>query len=516
MALSVLVPSKEKSRHAQVKPSWRIQWKQVLLMALCLSIAVLIDNDVAHAQKATPRTSTKPNVIFVLVDDLGYGDVGFNGQQKVHTPNIDRLAAEGMIFRNAYSGSTVCGPSRISLMLGKHTGHSPVRGNPGWIVEKNNGLSASDVTVAEELKRAGYATAVVGKWGFGQKNAGDLPLSQGFDYFYGFADHGKAHHYYPSTIWENDKELDIPENTPFGARGLYIHDAFTAKAKEFITHHRQQPFFLYLTWTTPHLELTVPEESKKPYQNLGWPEHEMKKVPGGYQNDAEGNTAYAGMISRMDRDMGSILDLLKELKIDENTLIVFSSDNGPEYAERSGNFFQSNGPFKGFKRDLYEGGIHVPFAVRWPARIKAGSSSDHILAFWDFLPTACEIAGIKPKDGALDGISFLPALLSNMNRQASHEYLYWEFNENQGPVQALRKGKWKAVKFYEQPVELYDLSSDMGEKKNVAEQHPDIIANMQQLLATARTDNPSYPLIPLKNSKGRTKNAKTKNESGEE
>jgi arylsulfatase A-like enzyme len=249
-------------------------------------------------------------------------------------------------------------------------------------------------------------------------------------------------------------------------------------------NNNEQPFFLYLNWTIPPTPLIVPEDSKAPYRNLGW--------------SRENDVAYAGMISRVDRDMGDIMNLLKELNIDDNTLVIFTSDNGPEYAGRSGNFFNSNGPFQGFKRDLYEGGIHMPFIARWPSKIEAGTQSEHIIAFWDFLPTVCELVGIEPSDKTIDGVSYLPTLLGNAAKQKEPEYLYWEINEKKGPIQAIRKGKWKAIKFYQKPVALYDLSKDSAEKNDIAANHTEIVQEMVQLFSTVRTENTEFPMVPIK------------------
>ena len=446
----------------------------------------------------TAIVQKKPNIIFILADDLGYADVGFNGQTKIQTPAIDQLAKEGMVFTNHYAGSTVCGPSRGSLLTGLTTGHSTIRGNPGWTTSgKVVDLEKDDITVGEELKRAGYRTAVIGKWGLAAKNPDALPARQGFDYFYGFADHAKAHHYYPDKIWINDKEETISGNKTMEKKGKYSHDEFTKEALQYIRNNKDNPFFLYLAYTIPHFELTVPEDSKEPYKNLGWPVREMKSNKGrGYQHDKDGHLAYAGMVSRMDRDISRIMNLLKELNLDEETVVIFTSDNGPEYDNLEDEFFNSNGSLRGKKRDLYEGGIRVPFVIRWPGKIKAGSTSDHISAFWDFLPTACELAGIQPT-GNTDGISYLPTLLGNKPQQKEHAYLYWEFNEKEGPIQAIRKGNWKAVKFLEKPMEIYNLASDPGEEKNIASSRPDLVKEFIDIISNARTYSEEFQLKKL-------------------
>ena len=438
---------------------------------------------------AQSQQGHRPNIIYIMADDLGYGDLGSYGQQKIKTPHLDQMAGEGMRFTQHYAGSTVCGPSRVSLLTGKHIGHASVRGNPRWTsAGKPVDIPSDEITVAEELKRAGYKTGVVGKWGLAESGLHSMPLNQGFDYFYGFRKHGTAHHYYPDILWENNDPFHPKGNDPQKKLGQYSHDSVTSKAIQFITENAKGPFFLYLTYTIPHFELTVPEDSKTQYLSLGWEKRPMK--PGHYRHDEEGNVAYAGMVSRMDRDVGRILSLLKDLEIDKNTLVIFTSDNGHEY---DNGFFDSNGKLKGMKRDLYEGGIRVPFIAWWPQSIAAGSVNHHISAFWDFLPTACDSAGIAPSSEA-DGISYLPGMLGK--KQEKHDYLYWEFNEWQGPVQAIRKGKWKVVKFLDKPIELYNLETDLGEENNVANRYPGIVKQLQPLLSEARTNNAAFPLKP--------------------
>ncbi|MCG9792283.1 arylsulfatase [Flavobacterium algicola] len=434
----------------------------------------------------------KPNIIYIVADDMGYGDLGVYGQQKIKTPILDQMASEGIQFTQHYAGSTVCGPSRVSLMTGKHMGHSSVRGNPKWTATGNPiDIKSEEITVAEELKRAGYRTGVIGKWGLAEASDESMPLNQGFDYFYGYRDHGTAHHYYPEVLWENNRSFKTGNST-MEKKGTYSHDTFVGKAKEFVNTNKSKPFFLYLAFTIPHYELTVPEDSKEQYKHLNWDERTLKVKPNeGYQHDADGNATYAGMISRLDRDIGDLLKLLKSLNLDDNTIIIFTSDNGPEYDT---NFFNSNGDLKGRKRDLYEGGIRIPFIARWPGHIKPSTKTEHISAFWDFLPTVCEIAGIKPTDATIDGISYLPTLLSNDKKQQKHEYLYWEFNENKGPIQAIRKGEWKAVKYLNKPLELYNLLNDIRETTSVADANPLVVKEMLDILKNGRTENLNFPL----------------------
>ena len=429
----------------------------------------------------------KPSIIYIMADDLGWGDVGFNGQEKIRTPNIDRLAAEGIIFTRHYAGSPVCGPSRSVLLTGLHSGHAPIRENPAWAASGIPvDLKPQDVTVAEELKRAGYVTGAVGKWALDETFTTGHPNDQGFDYFYGFRTHTEAHSYYPPYIWRNKEMVVLQGNDPETKKGKYSHDLFAEEALQFIRQNKDTSFFLYLAFTIPHNEITVPEESKAPYLNLGWPERPMQA--GHYKHDPEGNTTYAGMISRMDRDVGRVLDLLRELAIDENTLVIFTSDHGPGFDR---GFFNSNGPFRGGKLSLYEGGLRVPFAARWPGHIAAGTLTDHPVAFWDFLPTACDIAGISPSI-TTDGISYLPILTDR--EPTPHTYFYWEVNENAGPGQAIVKGDWKGIQMYEKPFQLYNLSQDVAEENNLADQYPDIVEEMLQLMKASRTEHPEFPL----------------------
>jgi arylsulfatase A-like enzyme len=460
------------------------------LVAFGAVLPLLVFLSFKPTEKSAPQ---KPNIILIVADDLGYGDVGFNGQTKIKTPNLDRLATEGRNFRQQYCGTAVCGPSRAALMTGLHTAHATVRELSEWsLTGKPANLIPADVTVAEELKRAGYQTGLIGKWGLDEGGTTGHALDQGFDVFYGFKTHREAHHYYPEYIWKNREKVLLPDNDCAKKVGTYSNDSFADQALRFIQEHKNGPFFLYLPFTLPHNELTVPDDSKQPYQNLGWPERPMKVAH--YHHDPDGNLAYAGMVSRLDRYVGQIMAELKKQNLDENTLVVFTSDNGPGF---DNGFFDSNGPFRGRKLQLYEGGIRVPFVARWPGKIKAGSVSDHACAFWDFLPTACEVAGIKPTV-KIDGISYLPTLLGKPKNQKVHDALYWEINEREGPIQAAVMGPWKGIKFYEKPFELYNLTDDIGEKTNLADKHPEMVAKMKTFMSETRTEHPEFPLTKRK------------------
>jgi len=438
----------------------------------------------AVAEAASHRQ--KPNIIYILADDAGIGDIGCYGGKKIKTPNVDKLCREGMKFTQHYSGSTVCAPSRSCLMTGQHTGHTRIRGN-----SKGAALKPADITVAEMLKKAGYTTGCVGKWGLGDQGSEGVPWKQGVDFFYGFLNQGRAHHYYPDYLWHNDKKVAFPDNPK--KRTEYCHDHFTTQGLQFIRKNKDNPFFLYMAYTVPHVDLDVPEDSMTPYYAAFKSE---KRYKGGhYRGHPTPRACFAGMISRLDRDVGTVVDLLKELGIEKNTLVIFTSDNGATTAGGADpNFFDSNGIYRGVKRDLYEGGIITPHIAWWPGMVKAGSSTDHISAFWDLMPTAAEMAGVACPTSS-DGISFLPTLLGK-GEQKKHTHLYWEFYER-GGKQAVRRGSWKAVRLNvgknrDAPVELYDLSKDPSEKRNLADTFPDIAKEMAALMASSRTESERF------------------------
>ncbi|WP_200864750.1 arylsulfatase [Arcticibacter svalbardensis] len=468
--------------------------RQLMGITLLSCLGVLPLFGFAHANPTIDSLIKKrkslPNIIFIMADDLGYGDIGFNGQQKIKTPHIDQLAQEGMVMTQHYAGSSVCAPSRASLMTGVNVAHAHVRELSAWTASgKAIDLAAEDVTVAQELKRVGYSTGIIGKWGLEEGAGTGNVLDHGFDYFYGYKTHTEAHHYYPEYIWKNREKLQLPDNESASKKGEYSNDAFTREALAFIQKNSKKPFFLYLPYTIPHNELTVPDESKAPYENLGWPKKPMD-VSGHYHHDPEGNTTYAGMISRLDSYIGQLMQELKTQGIDDNTLVIFTSDNGPGSDK---GIFNSTGGLRGRKLTLYEGGIREPFAARWPNKIKPGSTSDQPAAFWDLLPTLCDIAGIKPSVKT-DGISYLPTLLNQVKNQKKHDLLYWEINESQGPIQAIRLGDWKGINAYQKPFELYNLKVDPKESKNLALSNPGVVAKIKQMMISYRTENPEFPL----------------------
>jgi len=423
-----------------------------------------------HAQDQISR----PNIIYILADDLGYGEIGCYGQRQILTPNIDRLAGEGIRFTDYYAGSTVCAPSRCSLLTGYHTGHAMIRGNREYFPEGQEPLPSGTTTIATLLKAAGYTTGIIGKWGLGGPGTSGVPNSQGFDYFFGYLCQRDAHDHYPLHLWRNQEKVWL-----WGKD--YSDDLFASEASNFIRANSQNPFFLYLAYTIPHYRLQVPDIA--PYENKDWP-RDMKK--------------FAAMITRMDTHIGELTGLLRQLGIDRNTLLIFSSDNGP-HKEGGGNpdFFDSSGPFRGIKRDLYEGGIRVPMIANWPGTIPAGQTTGQISAAWDILPTCCDVAGIAAPPG-IDGISIMPTLRGQSRNQPQHAYLYWEFHEK-GGRQAIRMGDWKSVRLGvsrnpQAPMELYNLRTDQQESRNIAAEHPEVISQMEKILQNARTESSIFRL----------------------
>ncbi len=441
----------------------------------------------------------KPNVIYILADDLGYGDLSCYGQTRFKTPNIDQLARDGMMFTQHYAGSTVCAPSRSALLTGQHTGHTPVRGNKEHKPEGQWPLPNFSNSMASLFKKAGYVTGAFGKWGLGYPNSSGDPLAMGFDEFFGYNCQRNAHHYYPWHLYHNNEKVVLEENAGT-QKGVYAPVLIHKEALKFIKDQKDQRFFMYYPSLIPHAELFAPEEYMEKFRGKFLPESSYKGVgpdhpnfrKGGYGPQPEGHAAFAAMITLLDDQVGEIVQKLKELGISDNTIIVFTSDNGPhKEGGADPEYFNSNGPLRGFKRDLYEGGIRVPMIARWPGQIEAGAVSDHISAFWDMLPTFADLLGVKAPENT-DGISMLPELTGEGD-QKEHAYLYWEFHEL-GGRQAVRMGKWKGVKYNvkknpDQSLELYNLEEDPGEINNVAANHPEVVAKIEDILKTARTES---------------------------
>ncbi|MBM3858715.1 MAG: arylsulfatase [Verrucomicrobia bacterium] len=425
----------------------------------------------------------RPNIVYILADDLGYGDLGSYGQQLIRTPRLDALAKQGMRFTQHYAGAPSCQPSRCVLLTGKHTGRARLRAN------SKLPLLPEDFTLSEMLQQAGYATGAVGKWGLGDRDTTGAPWKKGFDEFFGYLDQTHAHTYYPNHLWRNEKRVEIPENQN-GKRAVYSHDLFAQAALDFIRRHKDKPFFFYGAFTIPHAEVTVPEDSLAEYRGK-WPEPKKFEGSKTYCPQDQPRAVRAAMITRLDRDMGRILDLLDELKLAENTLVIFTSDNGPITAGgQDPEFFNSAGPLRGLKFTLYEGGIRVPFLARWPGKIAPGSMSDFASDFADMLPTFAELAGVKPPAG-LDGVSIAPTLLGQNARQQRRAYHYWEA----APQQALRQGDWKAYRAAPgKPLELYNLASDISESRDLAKENPALASKMERLLQEARVESPEFPL----------------------
>ncbi len=449
--------------------------------------------------------SPPPNIIYILADDLGYGDVSFQGQQKFKTPNIDRLASQGMVFTQHYSGSTVCAPSRSTLLTGMHTGHTYIRGNKRVETKGQYPLLADTYTLSKMVKEHGYTTGIFGKWGLGYPGSEGAPENQGFDEFYGYNSQTLAHNYYPYHLWHNEHKI-ILEGNKGKEKGEYAADLIHNQALEFIDKNKARPFFMYYATQLPHAELLLPDEYMTPFKGKLLPETPYQGVDdgqkykvGGYGSQEEPHAAFAAMVTLLDRHVGELMTKLAEKGIADNTLIIFTSDNGP-HVEGGAEplYFKSSGPFKGIKRDLYEGGIRVPMIASWPRKIEAGSVTDHISAFWDVLPTVAELIDVSI-EYQIDGISFLPTLLQK-GKQQDHEYLYWEFHEEGGRI-AIRKGNWKGVKynvwkFPDRKMELYDLSNDSGEAHNLAEKYPEVVAQLESHLADARTESEVFLFPP--------------------
>jgi arylsulfatase A len=471
--------------------------KKIRLYGVAMVIVLLM---IIFAWKVKGKwTQQTPNIIYIYADDLGYGDIGIYGQQYIKTPNIDKLGREGIMFTQHYTGAPICAPARCILMTGKHSGNSWVRDNmelkhDDFYQTGQLPLPEEEETIGEMLKRAGYATAIIGKWGLGSLASSGAPNKQGFDLFYGYADQVHAHNHYPTFLWRNDTMEPLKNDSfrihqrfegtdPNNPREYdkykgteHTMDLFTKEAKNFIRQNKGKPFFIYLAHIVPHKALQVPEESLRMYDDI----FDEQPYPGGqgYTPHYRPLSAYAAMISRMDEQIGEIIDLLKELKIDRNTLVMFSSDNGP--ASGGGldpKFFQSSGGLRGLKGQVYEGGIRVPFVAWWPGKINKGTVTDHISAQYDLKATLADITG--QEKGYTDGISFYPVLLGNDDRQKKHEYLYWEF-PGQGGQYAVRMDKWKGV--HRSPVrggparwEIYNLDEDWAEVNDLAENHPELV-----------------------------------------
>ncbi|MDA0668170.1 MAG: arylsulfatase [Planctomycetota bacterium] len=475
---------------------WLLRSSLVLLLAFTVGCQALEESE-----------PSSPNIILIVADDLGYGDLGSYGQRLIQTPHLDRMAAEGMRFTDFYAGSPVCAPSRCTLMTGLHPGHAYVRDNweaGGWgefDAEGQLPLKTGTETLSLRLQQAGYATACIGKWGLGGPESVGSPNQQGFDHFYGYLCQRQAHNYYPTHLWRNGEREELEGNVWKNLTGKhYAHDLMTDDALAWVetqNENTEKPFFLLLTYTVPHLALQVPEDSMEPYLGT-WedPPYDGKK---GYLPHEHPRAAYAGMVSRMDRDIGRLLDLLESLGADENTLVVFTSDNGATYdiGGAHSEFFESNGVLRGAKGSVYEGGIRVPMVARWPQQIPAGEVSETVGAFWDFLPTLLDVANAPPPLRT-DGVSLLPALKGEAAADGESErVLYWEFPAY-GSQQALRQGDWillrRGLKKGDLEPELYNLREDLSQTLNRAAEMPERVAAMMALMAEQHEPSAEFPL----------------------
>ena len=439
-----------------------------------------------------PAAAATPNFVLILADDLGYGEVSFHGQQRYATPHLDRLAREGLAFPHAYAGSPICAPSRNTLMTGHHTGHATLRNNfaGGGSGGDRVALRDTDTTLAQRLQRAGYRTALIGKWGLGEPETSAAPWRKGWDFFYGFVNQTHAHNQYPEFLYRNAAPEPLPEN--FGHKeGVFANDRFTAEALAFLDRGaaERKPFFLFLSATTPHSDLKVPADSIARLKER----HAWARAPEASAPDV----VFAAMMERFDADVGRILERLESLGLARDTVVLFTADNGAHQEDGKDNaFFNASGPFRGLKRDLWEGGIRVPFFARWPGRIAPGTRSDHVLAFWDLPATVLELAGVtRPADLPAESLSFAPTLLGRPADQRTHDFLYWEILIKGQGRQAVREGTWKAVRYgLDAPARLYDLAADPGERHDLASRHPEIAARLTARFTSARTESPDFPL----------------------
>ncbi len=478
------------------------------------------------AATVSPAAPRPPNIVLIMADDLGYAELGCYGQKKIRTPRIDELARGGMRFTRNYSGNAVCAPSRCVLMTGRHPGHAWVRSNREVRPEGQTPIPATEVTIAELLQKDGYATGAFGKWGLGPPGSEGGPLKQGFDRFYGYNCQRHAHSYYPSYLWDNSRRVPLKNNPPVGGHARfpkdvdtdnpgeysrfkgqdYAPDRINAQALEFIKQNQKRPFFLYYPSVIPHLALHVPDEHLTPYLALKWKDPPFTKLTGGgYTPHFTPRAAYAAMITRLDTYVGRIMDLLKQLDLADNTIILFTSDNGTTHLKREVDydFFGSVGKLRGLKGSLYEGGVRVPLIVRWPGHIPAGTSSDLITGFEDALPTLLALAGSRQKPPAdIDGINIAPTLLGKT--QPPREFLYREFS-GYGGQQAVWMGPWKAVRQRlsrrNNPdplkIELYHLAQDIGETQDVATKHPEVVQQLKSLMDSQHTPSRLFPIRAL-------------------
>jgi arylsulfatase A-like enzyme len=463
------------------------------LKYLFIPLIVIIATSCSVNKKNKSTVTNKPNIIYILADDLGYGDLSSYGQTKFSTPNIDKLAKEGILFTQHYAGATVCAPSRSSLMTGLHTGNTPIRGN------KAIELPSETITIAEFLKDNGYKTGGFGKWGLGSANAEGSALQQGFDSFFGYYSQRLAHHYYPDYLWENDKKVILKGNQGLN-KEQYAPNLIHKKALSFIDDHKAEPFFLYYPSIIPHAELFAPKEYLNKFKGKFNPEKNYKGTDDGelykegrYGSQPNSHAAFVAMITLLDDQVGEIVQKVKDLGLEENTIFIFTSDNGPhKEGGADPDYFNSNGNLKGYKRDLYEGGIRVPMIAKWKGKIAAGTTTNHPSAFWDVLPTFADVLKVDTTFKT-DGISFLPTLLQQ-KIQKKHDYLYWEFHELNGR-QAVLKDNWKLVKYNVKTKPdffLFNIQKDIEEKNDLKGINTAKFEELKTIMANARTASEDF------------------------
>ena len=491
-------------------------------LSLCAAIVMGLTgcNDTQIKKESTELNPDKPNVIYILVDDMGFGDAEPFGQTKIKTPTLQHLADNGLVFNQHYAGNPVCAPSRAALMTGLHSGHNQIRGNyelGGFSDDEEFGqmpLVPNTLTLPQVMKKAGYTTALIGKWGLGGPGSYGVPTKQGFDYFFGYLDQKQAHNHYPTHLWRNEEKfllnndwVDPHAGLPDGAdptdpawyeafkREDFAQQRLTDDALRYIEEKKNEPFFLYLSYAAPHAALQAPDAEIAAYEFEETPYD--GKSDGGYLPVYRPRATRAAMITHIDKGINAVLNQLQTLGLDKNTLVIFSSDNGPSFEGGADlEFFDSNGPFRGYKRDLYEGGIRMPTIAYWPGRVPSGAVTQHVSAFWDVLPTMAELVDVEVPN-KLDGISFLPTLLGE-GEQSQHESLYWEFHHWNGThtqavrIQNVEGADWKAIRHFNQQnkegttVELYNLTTDPSESTNVAAQYPHVVEQAHALFASSR------------------------------
>ena len=472
--------------------------KRKCLSVKCPVVALTTMSLMSCASKPMTLSDNNPNVVFILADDLGYADLSCMGQTKFSTPNIDRLTSQGMLFTQHYSGSSVSAPSRSCLITGQHTGHTVIRGNKELPVEGQHPLPSDTYTIFQMLKDNGYKTSVFGKWGLGAPDTDGAPQNQNVDEFFGYNCQRQAHNYYPYHLWRNDEKIMLDGNND-KSENDYAPYIIHQEAINFIKENKDTTFFMWYTSVLPHAELKAPENELKSFVGKSEMEQEVSYEGcdegeyyknGGYGSQQYAHATFATMVSILDKQVGDICATLDSLGIADNTIIVFTSDNGPhQEGGADPDFFNSNGALRGYKRDLYEGGIRVPMIIKWKDKIAENTRSNHISAFWDFLPTIADIIDAELPE-SIDGISFLPELMGN-GKQKKHDYLYWEFHENNGR-QAIRQGDWKAVKYdvhNDGKIELYNLKDDVSEEVDVAEMYPEKVAELDSLMKVSRVDS---------------------------